>query len=45
MALFASDVHELREFSIRPEMNLSKPFGTCSWNTTAELRNIKMRKL
>lgn len=29
-----------RELSIRPEVNLSKPFGICTWMTTAELRNI-----
>lgn len=37
--------HEFHELSIRPEMNLSKPFGICSWNTTAELRNIHMKKI
>ncbi|QIA07890.1 3-keto-disaccharide hydrolase [Draconibacterium halophilum] len=33
------------ELSIRPEVALSKPFGICTWMTTAELRNIAMRKL
>jgi hypothetical protein len=27
-------------FSTRPEVNLSRPFGICSWMTTAALRNI-----
>ncbi|MCK5731366.1 MAG: DUF1080 domain-containing protein [Draconibacterium sp.] len=33
------------ELTIRPEVTLSKPFGICSWITTAELRNIWVRKL
>lgn len=33
------------KLSIRPEVNLSKPFGICSWNTTAELRNIRLGKI
>ncbi len=33
------------ELSIRPEVNLSKPFGICSWITTAELRNIWVSEL
>jgi hypothetical protein len=37
---FETDGHEL---SIRPEMMLSTPFGICSWNTTAALRNIKLK--
>ncbi|MBK8881958.1 MAG: DUF1080 domain-containing protein [Bacteroidales bacterium] len=28
--------------SIRPEVELSKPFGIASWNTTAALRNIRV---
>ena len=28
--------------SIRPEVELSKPFGITSWNTTAALRNVKV---
>ncbi len=32
--------YQRHELSIRPEVNLSKPFGICSWITTAELRNI-----
>lgn len=31
--------------SIRPEVELSKPFGITSWYTTAALRNIKLDKL
>ncbi|HRX12879.1 MAG TPA: DUF1080 domain-containing protein [Draconibacterium sp.] len=30
---------------VRPEVNLSKPFGICSWNTTSEIRKITMKKL
>jgi hypothetical protein len=31
--------------SIRPEVELSKPFGIASWRTTAALRNIRMTKI
>jgi hypothetical protein len=31
--------------SIRPEVDLSKPFGITSWYTTAALRNIKLEKI
>jgi hypothetical protein len=31
-----------RELYVRPEVELSKPFGICSWITTAELKNIRM---
>jgi hypothetical protein len=31
--------------SIRPEVELSKPFGIASWYTTAALRNIKLEKI
>lgn len=34
-----------RKLSIRPEVELSKPFGIASWNTTAALRNIKVQDL
>jgi hypothetical protein len=34
-----------RELSIRPEVDLSKPFGICTWITTAELRNIWMKEI
>ena len=30
------------ELYVRPEVELSKPFGICSWETTGELRNIYM---
>ncbi len=33
---------EGRKLSIRPEVELSRPFGIASWNTTAALRNIKV---
>jgi hypothetical protein len=33
------------KLSIRPEVGLSTPFGICSWNTTAALRNIYLKKL
>jgi len=31
-----------RRISIRPEVNLSKPLGIASWNTTAGIRKIKL---
>jgi hypothetical protein len=34
-----------RELGIRPELDLSKPFGICTWITTAELRNIWMKEI
>ena len=34
-----------RKISIRPEVELSKPFGITSWRTSAALKNIKVRKL
>lgn len=34
-----------RVISIRPEVELSRPFGIASWRTTAALRNIRLRKL
>lgn len=33
-----------RKLSIRPEVELSQPFGIASWKTTAALRNICVRK-
>ena len=33
------------EIDIRPEVNLSRPFGIASWNTTADLKNIRLKKL
>lgn len=35
--------YEGRNLSIRPEVDLSKPFGICSWVTTAALRNIQLK--
>lgn len=29
--------------SIRPEVELSKPFGIASWRTTAAIRNIRLK--
>jgi hypothetical protein len=34
-----------REISIRPEVELSRPFGIASWRTTAAIRNIRLKKL
>ncbi len=31
--------------SIRPEVELSKPFGIASWRTTAAIRNVRVVKL
>jgi hypothetical protein len=31
--------------SIRPEVELSKPFGITSWNTTAAIKNIHLKRL
>lgn len=31
-----------KKLSIRPEVELSRPFGITSWNTTAALRNIRV---
>lgn len=36
---------ENHQLSIRPEVNLSRPFGICSWITTAELREIRLKEL
>ena len=33
------------KLSIRPEVSLSKPFGICTWITTAELRNIWVKNI
>ena len=33
------------ELSIRPEVELSRPFGITSWYTTAELRNIRLERI
>ncbi|MBN2634928.1 MAG: DUF1080 domain-containing protein [Prolixibacteraceae bacterium] len=34
-----------RELYVRPEVELSRPFGICSWETTGEIRNIRLEKL
>jgi hypothetical protein len=34
-----------RKISIRPEVDLSRPFGIASWRTTAALKNIQVRHL
>ena len=37
--------YEGHDLYIRPEVNLSKPFGICSWVTTSELRNIWVKNI
>lgn len=32
-----------KQLSIRRDVNLSKPFGICSWRTTSALRNIQLK--
>ncbi len=34
-----------KKLSIRPEVELSKPFGIASWNTAAALRNIRLHHI
>ena len=34
-----------KKLSIRPEVELSKPFGIASWNTTAAIRNIRLKRI
>jgi len=34
-----------KKLSIRPEVELSKPFGIASWNTTAAIKNIRLQEL
>lgn len=34
-----------RSISIRPEVELSRPFGIASWRTTAAIRNIRMKRV
>ena len=34
-----------KRLSIRPEVQLSRPFGITSWNTTSALRNIRVQKV
>jgi hypothetical protein len=39
---FNIDGHKL---SVRPEVELSRPFGIASWNTTAALKNIRVKRI
>ena len=34
-----------KALSIRPEVELSKPFGITSWRTTAAIKNIKLKRI
>jgi len=34
-----------KKLSIRPEVELSKPFGITSWNTTASIKNIHLYRI
>jgi len=34
-----------KKLSIRPEVDLSRPFGIASWTTTAAIRNIHLRRI
>lgn len=34
-----------KKLSVRPEVELSRPFGIASWKTTAAVKNIMMKKL
>jgi len=36
---------EGKKLSIRPEVYLSKPLGIASWNTTAGIRKVRLRRL
>ena len=36
---------EGRKFSVRPEVELSEPFGIATWNTTAAIKNIEVSRL
>ncbi len=36
---------ESKEFTVRPEVELAKPFGFTTWKTTGALRNIRLRRL
>lgn len=38
-------ITEGKQLSIRPELELSKPFGIASWTTTAALKNIRMKRI
>lgn len=37
--------YEGHELYVRPEVELSKPFGICSWVTTSSLRNIWIKNI
>ncbi|HZH71402.1 MAG TPA: DUF1080 domain-containing protein [Mariniphaga sp.] len=39
---FNTEGHKL---STRPEVDLSKPFGICSWTTTAAIKNIRIKTM
>lgn len=34
-----------KKISIRPEVELSRPFGITSWNTTAAIKNIRLQRI
>ena len=34
-----------RELSIRPEVELNRPLGICSFETRAALKNLKLRRI
>jgi hypothetical protein len=34
-----------KKLSVRPEVELSRPFGITSWNTTAAIRNIHLQRI
>lgn len=34
-----------KKLSIRPEVQLSRPFGIASWNTTAAIKNIHLQRI
>lgn len=34
-----------KKLSIRPEVELSRPFGIASWNTTAAIKNIRLENI
>jgi hypothetical protein len=36
---------EGKSFSVRPEVLRSRPFGLCSWQTTAAIRDVRVRSL
>jgi len=33
-----------KKLSVRPEVSLSRPLGIASWNTTAGIRNVRLKK-